>query len=338
MNRITATTALFLMIAPGCGQKTTQSDKGGAIDTDKAAYSDSAASGDSSEDGNTGSDATGARSKNMPSLVTPLPAGMLPLATEAILTFSLGREDAEIKSVHLAFTKPGETTPAAKMISTSKVAGSNEITASINAEKEGLQAGLYDVTVKMALQPTDGTPETWSETLAFSVTFAEANSEGGNDCLTMAPQVAALAELMIKHPEQGRGGSSMRCDDILQREAMHKAKLLSQSAVFGHVINGYGPNYSVQHAGMYEGDDDVYLLPAYYGDIEDKALNFIESVSSGQSSAAVAFEDLLNSAGHRDHILGLTEFWSEQKDYGIGYHYDANSVYKHYWVILTATH
>jgi hypothetical protein len=44
----------------------------------------------------------------------------------------------------------------------------------------------------------------------------------------------------------------------------------------------------------------------------------------------------MSSAAHQTHLLGLDPFYAEQIDVGIAYVYGPNSVYKHYWIVMTA--
>jgi len=100
-----------------------------------------------------------------------------------------------------------------------------------------------------------------------------------------------------------------------------------QSCYFAHTNpDGFGPNYLVHQAG--------YVLPSYYGTEPDA--NNIESIAGGYPTAVATWQVWMGSPGHRAHLLGLTAFWVEQIEYGVGYAYDPTSPYRHYWVVITA--
>ena len=102
---------------------------------------------------------------------------------------------------------------------------------------------------------------------------------------------------------------------------------MARRRYFGHTNpDGFGPNYLVRQAG--------YVLPSYYGAEPDA--NNIESIAGGYPTAEATWQGWMSSSGHRDHLLGLTSFWAEQIEYGVGYAYDPTSPYRHYWVVITA--
>lgn len=134
-----------------------------------------------------------------------------------------------------------------------------------------------------------------------------------------------VAALAMSHPDQGRVG--MACNAILSRQARSKAVDMAARGYFSHVDpDGYGPNWHVRTAG--------YNLPSWYGSAPDA--NNIESIAAGYTTAEAAWDAWTSSAGHRPHVLGEPTFWSSQTNFGVGYYYDANSPYKHYWVFMSA--
>jgi uncharacterized protein YkwD len=136
---------------------------------------------------------------------------------------------------------------------------------------------------------------------------------------------AGLAELLRNHPQQQR--SAFTYNPLLARVARERAADMAARGYFAHTNpDGVGPNALVREAG--------YVLPAYYGSEPDA--NNVESIAGGPSTPEAVLDLLLNSAGHRTHILGLHEFYAAQIDYGIGYVAAPGSRYGHYWVILTA--
>lgn len=139
------------------------------------------------------------------------------------------------------------------------------------------------------------------------------------------PQEEQIALFMIQDPEQQR--PSLTCHPILTRVARERAEDMAQRRYFDHVNpDGYGPNYLVRQAG--------YVLPSYYDPAPDA--NNIESIAGGYPTPEAVWQKWTSSATHRDHLLGLHPFWAEQIEYGIGYTYDPNSPYGHYWVVITA--
>ena len=54
-----------------------------------------------------------------------------------------------------------------------------------------------------------------------------------------------------------------------------------------------------------------------------------ENIAAGQVSPEQVVESWMNSAGHRENILQ-----NEYSELGVGYYFDENATYKHYWVQL----
>jgi len=140
-------------------------------------------------------------------------------------------------------------------------------------------------------------------------------------------QERALESSFLDDSRQRR--PSMTCNVTLSEVARQRAKDMAQRDYFGHTNpDGFGPNYLVKAAG--------YGLPGWYN--QNINANNVESIGAGNPSADGLWQAWVDSAGHRDHVLGLNDFYGEQVEYGIGYYYDANATYKHYWVLITAIH
>lgn len=136
---------------------------------------------------------------------------------------------------------------------------------------------------------------------------------------------AAFEELFRSDPDQTR--AVIDCNMVLSAVAQARAQDMADRNYFGHVNpDGVGPNQLVRDAG--------YQLPSYYSLARDG--NNVESIAGGFASAQAAWDGLMGSPAHRRHLLGEVEFYREQIDIGIGYVYDADSEYQHYWVIITA--
>ncbi len=119
----------------------------------------------------------------------------------------------------------------------------------------------------------------------------------------------------------------VQVDPILSRVARARAMDLAKRHYFAHVNpDGHGPNYLVRQAG--------YTLPAGYD--QSAAGNNIESAAAGDPNADEAWSGWMGSSPHKTHLLALASFYADQTSLGVGYYFDANSDYQHYWVVLTA--
>lgn len=125
----------------------------------------------------------------------------------------------------------------------------------------------------------------------------------------------------------GQGRHSTAVDPILSSVARERARDLAQRGYFSHTNpDGHGPNYLVRQAG--------YALPAHYD--QSAAGNNIESIAAGYTTPQSTWNGWMDSPGHKRHLLAESSFYVEQTAVGVGYYYDANSEYRHYWVVLTA--
>ncbi|NJK80781.1 MAG: hypothetical protein HC876_19960 [Chloroflexaceae bacterium] len=150
---------------------------------------------------------------------------------------------------------------------------------------------------------------------------------GGTSTLACAPEEreAAIAEQMHTHPDQGR--ATMSCHPILEEVAREMAADMATRNYFDHINpEGLGPNELVRMAG--------YPLDSGY----DTALagNNIQSIGGGVGSPDTIWNAWMGSAIHKTHLLGQSDFYATQTDYGVGYYYAPESEYKHYWVVITA--
>jgi hypothetical protein len=142
---------------------------------------------------------------------------------------------------------------------------------------------------------------------------------------SFSPEEQALSDLLINDPDQQR--AVLTCQPILAQVARQRAEDMAQRGYFDHITpEGYGPNYLVRQAG--------YVLPSYYSTALDG--NNIESIAAGYPTAAATWQQWMGSTAHRTQLLGLNSFFAEQSEYGVGYAYNPNSLYKHYWVVITA--
>ena len=63
--------------------------------------------------------------------------------------------------------------------------------------------------------------------------------------------------------------------------------------------------------------------------MRDRGRTCGENIAAGHSSAAETVEQWMNSQGHRENILNPAF-----RELGVGYAYENNSLYHHYWVQL----
>lgn len=168
--------------------------------------------------------------------------------------------------------------------------------------------------------------QTQTQFLPFVVSGTDFRS-GGDDLPTSCEFVAnttALATLFKTDPGQQR--PIMNCDPILMLVAQAKAEDMANNNYFGHVSpDGEGPNYLATEAG--------YQFPSNYA--TSKSANQIESIYAGSGNPSSVWTAWMGSLTHEEHLLGLNGFFAAQNEYGIGYAYNPNSPYKHYWVVLT---
>ncbi|MEZ4615086.1 MAG: CAP domain-containing protein [Caldilineaceae bacterium] len=149
---------------------------------------------------------------------------------------------------------------------------------------------------------------------------------------TAAPPTCALNQqeqqiqnLLLSHPNQGR--IKLVCDPVLSAVARARAEDMGRRGYFSHVNpDGQGPNYLVRQAG--------YTLPTDYSTAING--NNIESIGAGPGDAAGMWNGWMESTKHVTHILGKTEFFAQQIDYGIGFAQVPGSPYQFYWVFISS--
>ena len=126
-------------------------------------------------------------------------------------------------------------------------------------------------------------------------------------------------------------------NETLAKVAQTKAEDMAKNNYFGHVDKkGYGMNYYMNKAG--------YKLNADW--LKKPKDNYFESIAAGISSPQEGIIDLINDgyvadhlkAGHRLHLLGISDFHAKSVDIGIGWASNPNSSYKTYMVVIIARH
>lgn len=143
------------------------------------------------------------------------------------------------------------------------------------------------------------------------------------------PQETAVLNSMRSDSRQMR--VQLVCNPALRQAAQFHAQDMIDRNYFNHstpLPNSIGPNQMARDAG--------YVLPTFY----DVSLtgNNIESIAGGYATPSAVWSAWMSSTGHLTHLLGRSEFYAEQIDFGIAYVYGANSAYRHYWVVITARH
>jgi len=155
--------------------------------------------------------------------------------------------------------------------------------------------------------------------------YLPALSANGN--CAMNAQESAILTSMRSDSRQMR--PQLVCSPALRQAAYFHAQDMVNRNYFDHSTpqpNSIGPNQMARNAG--------YVLPTFYNG--SSTGNNIESIAGGFATASSVWSGWMGSPGHQNHLLGLLPFYAEQIDFGIAYIYDANSTYRHYWVVMTA--
>jgi uncharacterized protein YkwD len=132
--------------------------------------------------------------------------------------------------------------------------------------------------------------------------------------------------------ENVKARPALKGNDILAKVAEEKALDMANRDYFGHVTpEGLGINIQIHEAG--------YTLPKDW--LKEKDQNFFESISAGTNTGEEAIRNLiidkdLPAASHRKQLLGITDFYSECTDIGIGFARHPKSKYRTYMSIIIA--
>lgn len=135
-----------------------------------------------------------------------------------------------------------------------------------------------------------------------------------------------MINLLITDSQQQR--TNLRRSEILMQVAQMRVDDMANRNYFGHVDpDGFGPNYHVRQSG--------FPLPDYYGD--ELHSNNVESIGAGFPTARDCWNILTNnSPSHRIHLLGEHPFYLEQDCYGVGYIWNPNTTWHHFYCFLIA--
>lgn len=141
------------------------------------------------------------------------------------------------------------------------------------------------------------------------------------------PRERSLARLF--ESDAGQRRPVRQCDPRLTQLARARAVDMATRGYVSHVTpEGDGPNRQVVRAG--------YELPRFYS--QRRNANNVEVIAAGDETAEAAWRSWLKSRTHRRQVLGLTRFFADQEDYGVGYAENPRSKYEHYWVLIAARH
>jgi uncharacterized protein YkwD len=132
--------------------------------------------------------------------------------------------------------------------------------------------------------------------------------------------------------ENVKARPALKWNDMLAKVAEEKALDMANRDYFGHVTpEGRGINLQIHEAG--------YALPKDW--MKEKDQNFFESISAGTNTGEEAIRNLivdkdLPAAPHRNQLLGITDFYAECTDIGIGFARNPKSKYRTYMSIIIA--
>ena len=118
-------------------------------------------------------------------------------------------------------------------------------------------------------------------------------------------------------------------NESLANAAQSKAEDMAKRNYFRHTApGGRGINIMIHEAGY-------RLVDAF---LDNPARNNFESITAGHDKGEAAIMSLIPSASHRKHLLGLSEFWANALDIGIGFAENPDSRYQYYWSVVIAKH
>ena len=143
--------------------------------------------------------------------------------------------------------------------------------------------------------------------------------------LTPTDAEAAMGAMIAALPGQQR--TNLVYHPILNLVARARARDMAVRGYYGHTDpDGYGPDAAVKLA--------QYALPDAWG--ADRAANHVESITAAESTPEAALMSWVTSPAHADHLFGTHPFFAEQTWYGVGHVRAEGSLYKDYWVFVSA--
>lgn len=133
-----------------------------------------------------------------------------------------------------------------------------------------------------------------------------------------------------------KANSKLVWNETLAKVAQQKAEDMVKRKYFSHTDpDGIGVNYLINKSGY-------KLNESWY---DDRSKNYFESIAAGKSTGKSTVIQLVydsardnETAGHRSHLLGISDWNNSLHEIGIGHAYGANTDYKHYWSFIIAKH
>lgn len=186
----------------------------------------------------------------------------------------------------------------------------------------------------IAVKPTDDDSEMQAKLAAAAEKHCSGMEQGDIYPCNMNKYEYELAYIIMTSPLQQRNDLEIDCK--LCEAARYKAKLMYETGVYAHVVDGIGPNTMVHGF-------DFNLANGYNKGVSSKANN-VESIHASPATPQAAFDSWLTSEAHRRHILGDHSFYRKQNCIGVGYYCDPGfyftetrkSRYNPHWCVLIA--
>lgn len=172
-----------------------------------------------------------------------------------------------------------------------------------------------------------------------SVTTATVNKEEAKLAFEFLNKVRTQPQLYYQslrlNPQIKITKKALIWNDTLAKVAEQKALDMASRNYFSHINpQGYGINYFIQKSG--------YLLSKDW--TKNKSDNFFESIGAGIENGEDAITKFIidsnePSFGHRNHMLGITDWYGSLKDIGIGFvESPEGSDYDSYICVIIAKH
>ena len=147
---------------------------------------------------------------------------------------------------------------------------------------------------------------------------AKADQVESSDSCGLNTPATELGRLIKQHPSQQR--PELQCNQLLTSIAQQRAEQLAN--------NSADPDITANQILIKGG----FRVPNYY----PVSGNQVEAVAKGFKQAEQAFQYLMQSTKHHDHVLGKGEFFSLQSQLGIGFFAAQEATQHDQWVVLIA--
>ncbi len=233
----------------------------------------------------------------------PLPAPELTATAESQLPEEQERSGSEVLSA-------SSGAPSSGSLSLQPASDANE-SRSVLAPLEKEELAGATATPEEATDEATPQPEATAEPTSYASTPEVPTPTPEPEIDTALYPSEALT--LVNRFRIENGIPALQFDATLTAAAMAYAEFMATTGFFGHYPpSGSTPAGRIAAAG-FEGQ--------YKG----------EALSAGQPTPAVAASRLLSSSSHAAILANSTAIAA-----GVGYYYDPNSYYGHYWVVVTA--